>query len=78
MHEPDPASRVAPVHVAPATAFGENAGPHALQILKTEHWSLLSSRSLGYTEAMSRASIFVGAHRLRRRSRARRAGDGLR
>jgi len=27
----------------------------------TEHWSLLSHRSLGYTEAMSRASIFVAA-----------------
>jgi hypothetical protein len=27
----------------------------------TEHWSLLSSRSLGYTEAMSRATIFVAA-----------------
>jgi len=61
MLEPDPASRAAPVHVAPATAFGEKAGPHALQILMTEHWSLLSSRSLGYTEAMSRASIFVAA-----------------
>ena len=27
----------------------------------TEHWSLLSARSLGYSEAMSRASIFVAA-----------------
>jgi len=27
----------------------------------TEHWSLLASRSMGYTEAMSRASIFVAA-----------------
>jgi hypothetical protein len=61
MHESDAASRVAPAHVPPATAFGETAGPHALQILMTEHWSLLSSRSLGYTEAMSRASIFVAA-----------------
>jgi len=32
-----------------------------LQILTTEHWSLLSARSLGTTEAMSRASIFVAA-----------------
>jgi hypothetical protein len=31
------------------------------QILMTEYWSLLSHRSLGYTEAMSRASIFVAA-----------------
>ena len=27
----------------------------------TEHWSLLGSRGFGYTEAMSRASIFVAA-----------------
>jgi hypothetical protein len=61
MYEPDHASRVAPAHVAPPGALGENVGPHALQILMTEHWSLLSSRSLGYTEAMSRATIFVAA-----------------
>jgi hypothetical protein len=36
-------------------------GPHTLQILTTEHWSLLAARSLVYTEAMSRASIFVAA-----------------
>jgi hypothetical protein len=32
-----------------------------LQILTTEHWSLLSSRSLGYTESMSRVSMFIAA-----------------
>ena len=37
------------------------AGPHTLQILTTEHWSLLATRSLVYTEAMSRTSIFVAA-----------------
>ncbi len=56
--EPDSASRVAPTHVGPPT--GE-LGPHALQILTTEHWSLLAARSLVYTEAMSRTSIFVAA-----------------
>jgi hypothetical protein len=40
---------------------GVSAGPHTLQILTTEHWSLLAARSLVYTEAMSRASIFVAA-----------------
>ena len=35
--------------------------PHALQILSTEHWSLLSSRSLGYTESMNRVSMFIAA-----------------
>ena len=61
MHESDHSSRVQPTHVPPPGALGEKAGPHALQILMTEHWSLLSARSLGYTEAMSRASIFVAA-----------------
>jgi len=39
----------------------EELSPQALQILSTEHWSLLSARSLGYTEAMSRASTFLAA-----------------
>ena len=57
MLEPDPASR-APEHpTAPPFRFG----PNALQILMTEHWSLLATRSLVYTEAMSRTSIFVAA-----------------
>jgi hypothetical protein len=62
--DPDHATRVAPTHGSPpgvrAGGSGE-ANPHALQILMTEHWSLLASRSMGYTEAMSRASIFVAA-----------------
>jgi len=40
---------------------GGGPGPHALQILTTEHWSLLSSRSLGYTESMNRVSMFIAA-----------------
>jgi hypothetical protein len=56
--EPDPTSRAPTPHAgAPPTALG----PHALQILTTEHWSLLSARSLVYSEAMSRASIYVAA-----------------
>ncbi len=45
---------------------GEGAGssgalndPRALQILSTEHWSLLASRSLAYNEAFSRAGMFL-------------------
>jgi hypothetical protein len=34
--------------------------PRALDILTTEHWSLLSSRSLGYQEMFGRATIFIG------------------
>jgi hypothetical protein len=55
--EPD-STRVVPPHVG---APGGLPGPHALQILTTEHWSLLSARSLGYTEAFSRASMFIAA-----------------
>jgi type III secretory pathway component EscS len=35
--------------------------PRALQILTTEHWSLLSTRTLGYQEMFGRATIFVAA-----------------
>src|SRR5215207_3461636 len=34
--------------------------PRALNILTTEHWSLLSTRTLGYQEMFGRATIFVG------------------
>jgi hypothetical protein len=40
---------------------GAELGPTALQILTTEHWSLLAARSLVYTESMARTSIFVAA-----------------
>lgn len=33
--------------------------PRALQILSTEHWSLLSARSLAYNEAFTRAGMFL-------------------
>ena len=59
MLEPDPTVRVPPAEGTPGGAGG--FGPNALQILSTEHWSLLASRSLVYTEAMSRTSIFVAA-----------------
>jgi hypothetical protein len=55
--EPDSATRVPEHPGLPRSDFG----PDALQILTTEHWSLLATRSLVYTEAMSRTSIFVAA-----------------
>ena len=62
MLDPDQATRSAAIHQgAGPTGGGLASSPHALQILSTEHWSLLASRSLCYTEAMSRASIFVAA-----------------
>jgi hypothetical protein len=56
--DPDPVTRTASAQAG--TPSGE-LGPHALQILMTEHWSLLAARSLVYTESMSRTSIFVAA-----------------
>ncbi len=57
----------------PIEAGGETAGdpgtasgsarpledPRALQILSTEHWSLLTARSLVYNEAFARAGMFL-------------------
>jgi hypothetical protein len=37
------------------------ADPRALTILTTEHWSLLSQRSLSWTESFSRAGMFLAA-----------------
>jgi hypothetical protein len=62
MLDPDPSGRAAQSHAAPPPGGPAAASsPHALQILSTEHWSLLAARSLGYTEAMSRVSIFIAA-----------------
>ena len=64
MLDPEPAGRAAPPHHGtPPSVLGSGgeAGPYALQILMTEHWSLLGSRSMGYVEAMARASMFIAA-----------------
>ena len=42
-----------------AGSSGPLNDPRALQILSTEHWSLLASRSLAYNEAFSRAGMFL-------------------
>ena len=48
---------------APTLATGAASerpfGPHAAQILATEHWSLIAARSLIWNEAMSRATVFL-------------------
>ena len=56
-----PGSRVPPTHVPPPGSLGESVGPHTLQILMTEHWSLLAHRGFTYTETLGRTSIFVAA-----------------
>ncbi len=52
--EPAPAPRV-----ADATTMGETTPAMRLQILSTEHWSLLASRSLAWNESFSRAGMFL-------------------
>jgi hypothetical protein len=45
--------------VPPAPGPRHLADPRALTILTTEHWSLLTSRSLVYNEAFARAGMFL-------------------
>ncbi len=47
-----------PAGSAPPSS-GQLEDPRALQILTTEHWSLLSARALVYNEAFSRAGMFL-------------------
>src|SRR5258708_4237871 len=42
----------------PGGSASGSADSVRMQILATEHWSLLESRSLGYTDSFSRASMF--------------------
>ncbi len=57
-----------PPPIAPRDLGGSGAGsgaqgplddPRVLQVLTTEHWSLLSARSLVYNEAFARAGMFL-------------------
>ena len=52
-----PNGGVAPVAADPGG--DQPFGSHAAQILATEHWSLLATRSLIWNEAMSRANVFL-------------------
>ena len=45
-----------PVSVMPIASIDD---PRAIQILSTEHWSLLGARSLAYNEAFVRAGMFL-------------------
>jgi hypothetical protein len=53
--EPPPHAESAP----PSAGRTGIDDPRALQILSTEHWSLLATRSLAYNEAFSRAGMFL-------------------
>jgi hypothetical protein len=57
-----------PLGGSPASAADDAAGrppdspfddPRAMQILSTEHWSLLATRSLSWNESFSRAGLFL-------------------
>lgn len=52
--EPLPVSGVAQLGLEPSAAL-------RLQVLSTEHWSLLASRSLAWNESFSRAAMFLSA-----------------
>ena len=62
-HRPQARSRRTPGPPAAST------GPHALQILTTEHLEPAAARGLGYTEAMSRALAHTHGRTLGRRGR---------
>ena len=54
--EPAPAPRP-----GEPTSTGDASPSMRLQILSTEHWSLLASRSLAWNESFSRAGMFLSA-----------------
>jgi hypothetical protein len=56
---PNPGTAGTPALEPSAPATGALADPRALQILTTEHWGLLTTRSLTYTDAFSRAGMFL-------------------
>jgi molybdopterin converting factor small subunit len=57
--EPQPAGSSARPPGLPPTGDRPVDDPRALQILSTEHWSLLSARSLVYNEAFARGGMFL-------------------
>jgi hypothetical protein len=70
MSETDPTRAGATAHEAAGIAATETAAPETaagdgvsagvrVQILATEHWSLLATRQLAWTEAFTRAGLFL-------------------
>jgi hypothetical protein len=48
-----------PPQTAPVTPVASLDDPRAIQVLSTEHWSLLGARSLAYNEAFVRGGMFL-------------------
>jgi hypothetical protein len=57
-HQPTPA-HAHPGASAPPSGPSPLDDPRAMQILSTEHWSLLATRSLSWNESFSRAGLFL-------------------
>src|SRR6476646_5520409 len=57
-HQPALAAPPTPSTSASAAATPLD-DPRALQILSTEHWSLLATRSLSWNESFARAGLFL-------------------
>jgi hypothetical protein len=55
-HPPVPGAGPSPGAPGPADPFDD---PRSMQILSTEHWSLLATRSLSWNESFSRAGLFL-------------------
>jgi hypothetical protein len=55
-HPPVPGGGPTPTTPDPVDPF---ADPRSMQILSTEHWSLLATRSLSWNESFSRAGLFL-------------------
>jgi hypothetical protein len=53
------AAQPAPTHSAAPGPITSIDDPRAVQILSTEHWSLLATRSLVYNEAFTRGGMFL-------------------
>lgn len=54
--DPPPPEASAPPAPLPVTSLLD---PRAIQMMSTEHWSLLSARSLAYNEAFTRGGMFL-------------------
>lgn len=59
--QPQPQTETQPVAeaAAPADPVTSLTDPRVISILSTEHWSLLSARSLAYNEVFARGGMFL-------------------
>lgn len=58
-HQSPSSGRAATASPAAQTSPGKNLDERALQILSTEHWSLLATRSMSWNESFSRTGLFL-------------------